>query len=402
MEIRIQRLSIQGDGIADGPIYVPFALPNEVVEGEIKDNRIDDAKIVSPAPSRASPPCPHFRVCGGCAVQHASDEFVADWKADIIRTALQAQGLDAEIRPTITSPTQSRRRATFTGRRTKKTIIVGFHGRASNSVVAVPDCQLVLPEIMANLSVMESLTKMGASRKGSIKIAITWSENGADIDISEAKEVDGAMLAELGRLAETHKLARLGWNGETVVTRAPPYQFFGNTRVTPPPNAFLQATSAGQNSLVELVLEAVGPAKTVVDLFAGCGTFSLPLSQIAQVLAVEGAAPLLNALDAGWRQATGLKNVRTVKRDLFRNPLLAEELQFDAIVIDPPRAGAKTQCEAIAKSSVSRIAFVSCNPITFARDAKILTDAGYAIEWIRPVDQFRWSPHVELVALFKN
>ena len=399
MELKIQKLSIQGDGIAEGPIYIPFTLPDEVVEGEITGNRIERAVIISPSPSRTAPPCTHFGVCGGCAMQHASDDFVADWKADIIRTALAAHGLSAHIRPTITSPAQSRRRAKFTGRRTKKTIVIGFHGRASETVMAVPNCRLLHPGIMASFPAMEALTKIGASRKGSVSIAITWSDNGADVAVENAKEVDGPLLAELGNLAENFKLARLTWNGETVVTRARPSHAFGTASVTPPPNAFLQATAAGHEALVATVTEAVGDAKNIVDLFSGCGTFTLPLAKNAQVVAIEGDQSLLSALDAAWRLAKGLKTVETRKRDLFRNPLLAEELPFDAVIIDPPRAGAKAQCEAIAESSVPRIAFVSCNSVTFASDVKILTDAGYKIEWVQPIDQFRWSAHVELVAL---
>lgn len=400
MELKIHKLSIQGDGIADGPVYVPFSLPNEVIEGDVTGHRIETPNVVVASPDRVQPPCPHFGTCGGCSLQHASDEFVADWKADTIRNALVAQGIEATIRPTITSPPQSRRRATFTGRRTKKTTVVGFHMRASDAVIAVPDCKVLHPEILASMPAMEALTKIGASRKGSIAIAITWSGNGADIDVQGAKEVDGPTLAALGQLAEKYQLARLSWNGETVVTRSRPVQMFDKTEVAPPPNAFLQATIEGQEALVTAVTEAVGEAKNIVDLFAGCGTFSLPLAQSAKVLAVEGDESLLSALNAGWRSASGLKTVNTRKRDLFRNPLLVEELAFDVVVIDPPRAGAKAQCEILAQSQVQRIAFVSCNPVSFARDVKILMDSGYDIEWIQPIDQFRWSAHVELVALF--
>ena len=404
MKLFIEHLSIQGDGIAkgpDGPIYVPFTLPTEEIEGEVIGNRIPNPRILTPSDYRVRPPCSHFKTCGGCALQHVEEGFLADWKAEVVETALAAHGLTADVRPTITSPAQTRRRATFSGRRTKKGAMVGLHGRASDSIVAIPSCTLLHPSIIAAVPAMEAFCKIGAARKGSISIGITQTENGPDISVFDAKEADAAVLTNLGQLSEEFKLSRLSWNGEVVALRAPPVQSFDGISVTPPPSAFLQATEAGQNALTQAVIEAIGPAKNIVDLFAGCGTFSLPLSKQAQVLAVEGEASLLIALDAGWREADGLKTVRTEKRDLFRNPLLPEDLtKFDAVVIDPPRAGAKAQCEALANSTLPRIAFVSCNPVTFARDARILCEAGYSIDWIQVVDQFRWSPHVELVAQF--
>lgn len=404
MKINIERLSIQGDGIAtgpDGPVYVPYTLPDEEIEGEVVGNRIPNPRILTPSDYRVRPPCPHFKTCGGCALQHVEEGFLADWKVEVVETALAAHGLKAEIRPTITSPENSRRRATFAGRRTKKGAMVGFHGRASDSIIAIPSCTLLHPSIMAAIPAMEALCKIGAARKGSISIAITQTENGPDIGVSGAKEADAAILTTLGQMSETFKLSRLSWNGEVVALRAPPSQSFSGISVTPPPSAFLQATEFGENALTKAVIESVGPAKNIIDLFAGCGTFSLPLAKQARVLAVEGKASLLSALDSGWREADGLKTVQTEKRDLFRNPLLPEDLtKFDAVIIDPPRAGAKAQCEALAGSNPPRIAFVSCNPVTFARDAKTLCEAGFTIDWIQVVDQFRWSPHVELVAQF--
>lgn len=404
MEISILRLSFQGDGIAtgpDGPLYVPYTLPGETIVGDVVGNRIEKPRIVTPSDNRVRPPCPHFKTCGGCAMQHASDRFMANWKREVVETALTAQGLQADIRPTITTPERSRRRATFAGRKTKKGVMVGFHGKASDTIIAIPSCTLLHPGIITAIPAMEALCKIGAARKGSISITITQTANGPDIGVSDAKDVDAETLSELGQLAESFGLSRLSWNGEVVALRAPPTQNFNDIPVIPPPAAFLQATEFGQNALTKAVIEAVGPAKHIVDLFAGCGTFSLPLAKQAQILAVEGEAALLSALDTGWRGADGLKTVQTEKRDLFRNPMLPEDLtKFDAVVIDPPRAGAKAQCEALANSAPPRIAFVSCNPVTFARDAKILCDAGFAIDWIQVVDQFRWSPHVELVAQF--
>ena len=403
MNFTIKQLSIQGDGIADGPegpVYIPFTLPGEVVEGEVSGNRIPKPRIIEPSDNRVKAPCPHFKSCGGCSMQHASDSLLADWKTDVVRNALAAHDLESEFRPIITSPAQSRRRATFAAQRTKKGVLIGFHGRASDTVIAIPSCKLLHPDIMATMPAMEALTKIGASRKAGISISVTQSASGPDVSVEDAKEADGPMMVELGALVEQFKLARLSWNDEVVAIRSVPVQTFDGVSVSPPVGAFLQATEAGQISLTNTVIEAVGNASTIVDLFAGCGTFSLPLAKQATVLAVEGDAPLLDALDAAWRLGEGLKTITTHKRDLFRNPMLAEDLKkVDAIVIDPPRAGAKAQCEALSEATVSRIAFVSCNPVTFARDAKILVNAGYTIDWVQVVDQFRWSSHVELVAL---
>ncbi|MEE9454949.1 MAG: class I SAM-dependent RNA methyltransferase [Paracoccaceae bacterium] len=404
MTFKINSLSLTGDGIAQtaaGPIYAPFSLPGEQVSGTLIGNRITELRITTPSEHRVKAPCPHFKSCGGCMLQHASDAFVARWKGEVIGKALRAQGLSYTQLTTITSPARTRRRATFAGRRGKKAVMVGFHGRASGTIIPIPSCTLLHPDIMAAHPAMAALTVMGASRKAAIALAITQSPAGLDIAVSGAKDADGPMMAELGHLVEAHKLARLSWNGEVIAMRAHPVQTFDDIPVTPPPGAFLQATAAGQSALIDTVRAAVGPADTIVDLFAGCGTFSLPLAKQAQVLAVEGDADLLHALDAGWRSAHGLKTLKTSKRDLFRNPMLAEELSpYAAAIIDPPRPGAKAQCQALAQSGVPRIAYVSCNPITFARDAKILTDAGFTIDWVQPIDQFRWSTHVELVAAF--
>ncbi|MDF0601329.1 class I SAM-dependent RNA methyltransferase [Psychromarinibacter sp. C21-152] len=403
MTLTIERLGHRGDGIAPGPVFVPLTLPGEEVEGEVSGDRIDSPRIVTPSPDRVRPPCRHFKSCGGCALQHASDAYVETWKADIVRTALAAHGLDAPIRGVATSPPRSRRRATFSGRRTKKGALVGFHARASDTVIEGPDCQLVLPEIAALLPALTEITKAGASRRGELSLSVTRSQAGADVFVSGGHKLDGPLRATLAQIAQQSGFARLGWDGETVVEIHPPAQSFDGIETVPPPGAFLQATRHGEAALLAAVQEAVGNAKRIVDLFAGCGTFALPLARTADIHAVEAGADMLAALDRAWRHAHGLKQVTTEMRDLFRRPLLAAELdRHDAIVIDPPRAGAEAQTAEIARSAVPRIAAVSCNPATFARDAAMLAGAGYSLDWVQVVDQFRWSPHVELAAQFSR
>lgn len=397
----IERLGHLGDGIAPGPVYAARCLPGEVVEGARVGDRLEEVRIVTPSPDRVAPPCRHYRACGGCALQHASDGFVAAWKRDVVRAALAAQGLTPEIGAVATSPGASRRRAVFAARRTKAGALAGFHGRASDVIAEVPGCTLLDPALLAGLPVARDLAMAGASRKGSLAVSVTVSETGLDVAVSGGKPADGALLAQLAALAGKHDLARLAWEGEVVATRRPPVQRFGGVAVVPPPGAFLQATSGGEAALVAAVTAAMGGARRIVDLFAGCGTFALPLARRAEVHAVEGSADMLAALDRGWRTATGLRRVTTEARDLFRRPLMADELsRFDAAVIDPPRAGAAAQTAALAGARVPLIAAVSCNPVTFARDAAVLVAAGYRLNGVQVVDQFRWSTHVELAATF--
>ncbi|EPX77475.1 class I SAM-dependent RNA methyltransferase [Litoreibacter arenae] len=388
----ILRLNHKGEGVPETGAPIPRVLPDEVVE---------DGRIVTPSVARVAAPCRHYKSCGGCAMQHASDDFVAAWKTDVIRLGLSARGVETEIRPILTSPAQSRRRATLHGRRTKKGAMVGFFGRGSDALIDVPDCKLLHPALIAAFPVLEELTVAAASRKSTVGLVVTLSEAGLDIDIRDAKPLEPQGILEMAALAERHKLARLSWDGEAVATREPPVQSFGKARVAPPPGAFLQATAHGQAALLACVQDALGDAKQVVDLFAGCGTFSLPAAEKAEVWALEGEAALIDALDTGWRKAVGLKKVKAEVRDLFRRPLLPQELRkTDAVIIDPPRAGAEAQSVELAQSGVKRIAAVSCNPISFARDAEILIAGGYRLDWVQPVDQFRWSSHVELAAQF--
>ncbi|MBK1636129.1 class I SAM-dependent RNA methyltransferase [Rhodovulum adriaticum] len=399
MTLTVERLSLRGEGITADGVTVPLALPGEEVTGEIVEGRITAPRIVTPVPDRVRAPCPHFARCGGCALQHASDDFVADWKVQVVARALAGQGLEAPMRPILTSPPASRRRAVLAGRRTKKGALVGFHARASDVIVPIPDCRLLHPDLMAALPACEEVTVLGGSRKGELGLTLTRSVDGVDLTVTQAKPADGPMLADLAVLAARHDLARLTWNGDTLATRRPPRQTMGRAHVVPPPGAFLQATEAGQAALTDAVRAALGDVPRVADLFAGCGTFALPLAETAQVHAVEGSAAMLAALDAGWRQAQGLKRVTTEARDLFRRPLMPDELKtFDAVVIDPPRAGAEAQVAQIAASSLPVVAMVSCNPVSFARDARVLTQAGFRLDWVQVVDQFRWSGHVELAA----
>lgn len=403
VELQIKRLGHHGDGIAADdagkPVFVPLTLPGEVISGEIEGDRIAAPSVITPSVDRVKAPCPHYKSCGGCSLMHASDPFVAQWKASVITNALQAHNLPTPLRPIITSSAKSRRRATLSGKRTKKGAMIGFHARKSDTIVPISNCFLLEPALLTVIPALEQITRMGASRSATISFAVTLTETGIDLLVTGAKPLDGPLRAALPQVQSS--FSRLTWGDEPVFTETPPRITIGSARVTPPPGAFLQATQDGERALQAAVAEATEGAKSIADLFCGVGTFALPLAAKTPVHAVEAAQDLLDALDHATRFATGLKPITMERRDLFRRPLLPDELaKFDAVVIDPPRAGAEAQTIEIAKAQVPVIAAVSCNPVTFARDAAILTAAGYTLDWVQPIDQFRWSPHVELAARF--
>ncbi len=392
---KVTALTQLGTGqLADG------SLVDRVLPGEEIELNGSEMRVLEPSPDRVKAPCRHFKTCGGCQMQHASDAFVARWKVGIVEKAMQARGLPFPFRTLHVSPAQSRRRAGFKARRTKQGAMIGFHARGTHTLVDTPDCQLVRPTLLAARDGLTALTRLAASRKSEIILVVTDTLAGLDVVVETERGLDPGLRVEATEAAREHGFARLSWNDEILATFRPPELAFGKARVVPPPGAFLQATQEGEAALVAAVMEGLGPARRVVDLFAGCGTFALPVASGANVHAVEGSEPLLQALDRGWRMADGLHQVSTEMRDLFRRPLEPDELAgFDAAIIDPPRAGAAAQTEALARSALGRVVMVSCNPVTFARDAERLVEAGFEIAWLDVIDQFRWSSHVEVAAL---
>ena len=274
-------------------------------------------------------------------------------------------------------------------------------GRGWRTPPRRPPLRRAGPELRAALGLVKALAITGASRKGEISVQINTSEAGLDVEVRGGKPLDPALQISLAQAAEQFSLARLSWEDDVIALRAPPIQRFGRAQVVPPPGAFLQATKEGEGALLHHVQTIVADARSIVDLFSGCGTFSLPLAETKEVHAVEGEKAMVQAMDAGWRKSEGLKKLTHEARDLYRRPLLVDELKrFDAAVIDPPRAGAEAQFGELAKSGIKTIAYVSCNPMSFARDAAILREAGYSLGFVQTVDQFRWSSHVELVGAF--
>lgn len=405
-EWRVERLGLRGDGIArdaaGNQVLAALTLPGEVISGEVTDGRIPAPRILVPSVERVRPDCPHYRACGGCSLMHASDGFLRDWKAGLVNAALRARGVDGTVAGVSTSPSRSRRRAVLSGRRTRKGALVGFHARASDVLVDVAECLVMRPAILASLPLLREIVGTGGTRQGEMGLTVTETTAGLDVSVSGGKAMEPGLFADLARIAETGDLARLSWDGQAI-TRHPPALRMGRALVVPPPGGFLQATSEGEAALVAMVRDIIGDADRVLDLFAGCGTFSLPLAERAPVHAVEGLAAPLQALDRAWRAAKGLHRLTTEIRDLARNPVLTEDLAaYNAIVIDPPRAGAEAQAHQIARSDVPKLAWISCEAAGFARDARILADGGYRISRLYVIDQFRWTPHVEIAAEFRR
>ncbi|SPJ23144.1 class I SAM-dependent RNA methyltransferase [Palleronia abyssalis] len=401
MRLTVERLGHKGDGIAPGPVFVPRALPGEVVEGGVTGDRMEAPVIVERSDARVAPDCPHYDRCGGCSLMHAADPFVGRWKIDVVKQAMAARDLPAPVVGIATSSPRSRRRAVFTGRRTKGDVIVGFHTRRSTDVTAVDQCRVVTPRILDALPALETMTARLAKAKSDLSIQVIDGPAGLDVAVTGCASPDRSILTDLVALAGKAGFARLSVAGEPVLTDRAPYLSLAGVPMTPPPGAFVQATAHAEAALLACVSRALGDARRVVDLFAGCGTFALPVSRRCDLHAVEGDAAMTEALQTAWRKAKGHRPLTAETRDLFRDPLIASELdRFDAAIIDPPRAGAEAQCRELAQSRVPHIAAVSCNPISFARDAAILIEGGYALEWIRVIDQFRWSTHVELAAAF--
>ncbi len=356
----------------------------------------------SASPERIAPICPHFGVCGGCAIQHWEMERYRAWKHEIVVETLAQAKLDCEVAPLIDAHGLGRRRITLHARKgTHDVLKVGFAAANSHDVIPVDRCPILDPGLSGALEAAWALAEPLITIGKPLDIQVTASDTGLDVDVRGSGPLKPAMVATLSRLAEQHRLARLTRHGELVLMRTPPVISIGTAQVTLPPGSFLQATVAGEETLAALVAAQCGRAKTIADLFCGVGPFALRLAAKARIAAFDSDAGAVAALQKAATSTSGLKPVKAEARDLFRRPLMPPELRdFDAIVFDPPRQGAQAQAQQLAASKVGAVVAVSCNVATFARDARILVDGGYRLENVTPVDQFRYTPHVELVARF--
>jgi 23S rRNA (uracil1939-C5)-methyltransferase len=411
----IERMTIghighRGDGVADtpaGPVYVAYTLPGETVEVDAWPGHPDRRHLLrvdSPSAERIAPICPHFGVCGGCAVQHWAAERYRAWKHELVVTALRDAGIAAEVDPLVDAHGEGRRRATFHARRGAHGVLdVGFAARHAHHVVAIDRCPILAPgldgAIKAAWAIAEALSPTGKP----LDIQATATDGGLDVDVRGSGPVGPQQSLVLSRIADQHRLARLTRHGDLVSRRAAPTVRIGRATVTLPPGAFLQATAAGEAALASLVDAHLGKVKHVADLFCGVGPFSLRLAERCRVTAADSDAAAVDALRQAAASTSGLKPIAAECRDLFRRPFVAKELTgIDAVVFDPPRQGAQAQARELAASKVPLVIAVSCNPATFARDARLLIDGGFCIASVTPVDQFRWSSHVELVACLRR
>jgi len=402
----IDRLGHRGDGIAETPegsLYVPYVLPGETVEAEPipgHGDRRHAVRVEIESPERISPICPHFGVCGGCALQHWETARYRAWKRELVVAALAQAGLEAPVESLIDAHGAGRRRAVFHARRSHDILQVGFAAYRAHHVVPIDRCPILAPQLAGAIEAAWAIAEALQPQRKPLDIQVTASEPGLDVDVRGSGPLPPAVMARLASLAQTHRLARLTRHGELIVQHAHPTLRIGRVRVVLPPGAFLQATAEGEAALARLVIDHVGDAASIADLFAGVGPFALRLADRARVHAVDNDAAAISALRQA-ASAPGLKPIETHVRDLFRRPLVAGELaQFDAVVFDPPRQGAQMQARALAESKVPAVVAVSCNPATFARDARLLVDGGYRLVAVTPVDQFRYSAHVEIVARF--
>ena len=408
VEITIDELGGKGDGIAyhsGGSLFVPYALAGERVRVTPMGDRGELEEIITHSPDRVDPVCSLFRTCGGCTMQHLGEELYRSWKASLVKDALSARGFDdIKINDLMTTKPGQRRRAVLTARLLGRRLLFGYHEAKSARVVDVDHCPLLVPALNKLLPQLADYLPLFLTKKHEARITLLMTHSGVDLGLDDVKDMrNGQDYLKAVEMAEKLGLARLSANGEVLLERRPPILKMGSAEVSPPVGAFVQAEESAERAMAKLVLESVGEAKKVIDLFCGSGTFALRLAKKAQVWALESEDAALKSLEKAWRFGDQLKGIKMERRDLFRRPVLAAEMKkFDALVFDPPRAGAKAQCEEIAKSKVPIVVAVSCNPGTLARDLRILVDGGYKIVSVTPVDQFLFSPHVECVVTLKR
>jgi 23S rRNA (uracil1939-C5)-methyltransferase len=406
-ELEIDRLGRQGDGIAetaDGPAYIPFTLPGEIVSASGSGARRRLEAVLRAAPERIDPVCRHFGTCGGCQLQHFEQKAYLEWKQGLVGEALAREAIETDLKPIVAFAAHQRRRVIFTAIRAQNRILLGFSERSTTRIADISQCPVLLPEIEVRLQSLRTLAGILAPRKGVMKLAVLACDNGLDISASNGtftpEKARQQAIAEAGRAG----FLRLSLDCETLIEFERPIITIGRARVSPPPDAFVQAVAGAEEAMATLVTGHCRDARLAADLYSGFGAFALRMAEHSLVHAAESSGAAIHALDRAWRETGGvLKAIRAERRDLERRPLMSEELKgVDAVVFDPPRAGAEIQCRELAKAKVARIAAVSCNPVTLARDLRILVDGGYRVLSVTPVDQFVFTPHVEAVALIER
>ena len=405
--LQVSRLGFEGDGVVDGPdgpVYVRGALPGERVTFD--GSRIEAIEHSS-AQRRIVPLCPHVSRCGGCALPHLSDDLYGRWKANLLTEALATHGIALTPEPMIRVAHNARRRAVLTARRGDRQIELGFHVCRSHEIETIAECAILSAPIVSALPGLRTLAGLLLTEKGEAKVTVIDTPHGLDVDFDGATKKPSADIGSaVVAAAASHRVARLSLKGAPILTRANPALSMAGVDVVPPPGAFLQAVAAAEQAMQKIAAEALGRSKRVADLFCGLGTFSFACAVKSKVLAIDSDRKLIDALTASARKAQGLKPIETRVRDLYQDPLSPLELDsidgIDAVVFDPPRAGAKAQAEALAKSKVKTVVAISCNPATLGRDLAILIAGGYKLGSVTPIDQFLYTAHIEAVAVLRR
>ena len=404
--LHITRFGAKGDGLGEGPdgiVFVPRSIPGDVV---LVNRVFDDPQLLAietPSPHRVPPMCSYFGECGGCVVQEAALPTYLDWKRGLVLDAIKPLASTEIVQPIIDAHGLGRRRISLHARYQNGTVVVGFMQARSHTLIPIEHCPILTEGLKDAPAIARALAQPLSTESKPLDLVMTDTESGVDVDIRGHGPVSERKIQIFLHLAEEYDLARVAIHGQTIVERRKPYIHIGTVAVALPPGAFLQASKLGETVLGDLVTQSVGATKKIADLFSGLGTFALRLAATHAVHAVEESRPALDALDRAARETRGLKPLTTEHRDLFRRPLSVQELQnFDCVVLDPPRSGAEAQVTNLARSTVPRVVSVSCNMTTFTRDAAILVNGGYALKMITPVDQFRYSSHLELVGVFER
>lgn len=399
----------EGDGVAAGPVFVPFTLPGERVTAKGAGDRRALVDVLQASADRVQPPCPHFVACGGCALQHWDHAPYLAWKVERLAGTLARQHIETEILPAYAAAPATRRRLALHARKgSREAARLGYKARKSWDLVDIAVCPIADPRLQAAIPALKRLAApLFEHPKSAPTLHVTLTDGGLDIDISGVERKSGGLSADarmqIAERAAEADFARVTLDDEVAYMARQPTVRLGPATVALPPGAFLQATAGAEAAMAAFVTEAATGASRIADLYCGVGTFTFRLAEVAPVLAADFAADAIRALMGALAGAPGLHGVTAEARDLVRRPVLAEELKrIEVAVFDPPRAGAAEQTAEIARSSVARVIGVSCNPATFARDARTLIDAGFRLQRVLPVDQFLWSPHVELVGVFER
>lgn len=400
LELKIEGMGKRGEGVAragERVVFVPGTLPGEQVQAEGDGDRLSLVAVEVASPDRVAPFCKHYGRCGGCQLQHWRKEPYEAWKASLVTEALKARGIDLDVSDCIDAHGAGRRRVAIHVRKRNGVVTAGFMEARSHTLLDIDHCPILDPALNPAFDIARAL----GAKLGDCDVAVTATLTGLDVSVKAERDVLAREHGNLAAFVNTLKLARLSVNGEVIAIAVPPRLQIGKASIALPPGGFLQATSAGEETLARLVIDALGRSKAVADLFCGIGPFAFRIAETARVEAYDNDKPAIAALNAAIKATSGLKPMTAAVRDLFREPLVPNEMkELDAVVFDPPRAGAEAQAKQLARSKVRTVVAVSCDAASFARDAEILVSGGYKLTQVTAVDQFRYSAHVEVVARF--